>query len=127
VAETDKALSRLQGRNDVAEFTAALHDGRAKLVAMTEWINAESQKDANLRGAVANEYLRAFTLVAYAWMWTLMAEQAFAKKDAGDPFYDTKLTVGRYFVSRVMPQLASLDGIVRSGSASMMALAEAAF
>ncbi len=127
IAETDKTLSRLQGRNDMAEFTGPLRESRAKLVAVTEWINEAAQKDANLRGAVANEYLRAFTLVAHAWMWTLMAEQAMAKKDSGDPFYDTKITVGRYFMTRVLPQFASLDAIIRSGSAPMMALGEAAF
>lgn len=127
IAESDKALNRLKGRNDMAEFVEPFRDARAKLIALTEWINEASQKDPNLRGAVANEYLRAFTLVAHAWMWVLMTEQALAKKDAGDPFYDTKLAVGRYFMTRILPQFASLDAIVRAGSGPMMALSEAAF
>lgn len=127
IAESDKALNRLKGRNDMAEFVEPFRDARAKLIALTEWVTEASQKDPNLHGAVANEYLRAFTLVAHAWMWVLMTEQALAKKDAGDPFYDTKLVVGRYFMSRVLPQFASLDAICRSGSGPMMALAEAAF
>jgi hypothetical protein len=127
IAESDKALARLKGRNDMAEFVEPFRDARARLMALTEWVNAAAEKDPNLRGAVANEYLRAFTLVAHAWMWVLMTEQALAKKDAGDPFFDAKLTVGRYFMTRVLPQFASLDAIVRSGSGPMMALAEAAF
>ena len=127
IAESDKALGRLKGRNDMAEFVEPFRDARAKLIALTEWVNEAAQKDPNLRGAVANEYLRAFTLVAHAWMWVLMTEQALAKKDAGDPFYDAKLAVGRYFMTRVLPQFASLDAIVRAGSGTMMALNEAAF
>jgi hypothetical protein len=56
-----------------------------------------------------------------------MAQSALAKRDSGDPFYDAKLQVGRYFMTRVLPQTASIDATIRNGSAALMSLPEAAF
>ncbi len=128
IGEVEGTLKRLEGRNDMAEFTVPLKESVARLKSCTQWLNDEAKKDPNAKGAAAMDYLRLFTLVAYAWMWTLMAEKALANKNSGDAaFYDTKLTVARYFFSRVLPQTASMDAVVRSGSKAMMALSEAAF
>jgi alkylation response protein AidB-like acyl-CoA dehydrogenase len=127
IAETDTVLARLQGRNDLAEFVAPFKDAREKLIAVTQWITEQSAKDANLRGAVANDYLRMFALTAMAWMWVLMTEQAVAKKDSGDTFYEGKLYTARFFVAKVLPQIASLDGLIRTGSASVMSVPETFF
>jgi alkylation response protein AidB-like acyl-CoA dehydrogenase len=127
LAETDAVLSRLQGRNDLAEFVTPFKDARSKLVAVTQWIVEHSQSDPNLRGAVAVDYLRIFALTCMAWMWVLMVEQAVAKKDSGDSFYDAKLHVGRFFMTKVLPQISSLDSTIRSGSAPAMAVPEALF
>ncbi len=120
-------MKRLDGRNDMAEFTAPLKDGVTRLKSTTEWLTAEAAKDPNAKGAAAMDYLRLFTLVVYGWMWVLMAEKAIANKNGDAAFYDTKLAVARYFFQRVLPQAAGLDGVVRAGSRTMMALAEAAF
>jgi alkylation response protein AidB-like acyl-CoA dehydrogenase len=127
LAETDAVLARLKGRNDLAEFVAPFVDARAKLVAVTQWIVEQSRTDANLRGAVANDYLRFFTLACMAWMWVLMCEAAVAKKDSGDAFYDAKLHVGRFFMTKVLPQIAMHDALIRGGSAPAMAVPESVF
>jgi hypothetical protein len=124
--EVDETLKRVAGRNDMAEFTGPLKDAVEKLKSVTQWMVEESKTDPNARAAAANEYLRMFGLVTFAWVWVLMIEAALAKKD--DPeFTATKLAVGRYFMQRVLPQMHGLDGVVRSGSKTMMALAEGAF
>ncbi|MDX2141891.1 MAG: acyl-CoA dehydrogenase C-terminal domain-containing protein [Rhodospirillaceae bacterium] len=127
MAETEAVLARLKGRNDMAEFTAPFADARAKLVAVTQWIVEHSQQDPHLRGAVANDYLRQFTLTCMAWMWVLMAEKALEKKNGSDPFYDAKLQVGRFFMAKVLPQIAVHDALIRAGSAPAMTLPEAMF
>ena len=60
-------------------------------------------------------------------MWVRMAAVATAKTDSGDPYYETKLQVGRYFMSRVLPQTGAVDAVMRSGSSPLMALSDAAF
>jgi alkylation response protein AidB-like acyl-CoA dehydrogenase len=127
VTETDAVLARLQGRNELAEFVGPFKDARATLIGITQWIVEQSQHDPNLRGAVANDYLRLFTLTCMAWMWVLMIEQAHAKKNGGDPFYDAKIHVGRFYMTKVLPQIASLDGVIRTGSAPSMTIPEALF
>jgi alkylation response protein AidB-like acyl-CoA dehydrogenase len=124
--EVDETLKRVEGRNDMAEFTAPLKDAVEKLKAVTMWMFEESKNDPNARAAAANEYLRMLGLTAFGWTWVLMIEAALAKKD--DPqFTSTKLHVGRYFMQRVLPQLNGLDGVIRAGSKTLMAMAEGAF
>jgi hypothetical protein len=67
-----------------------------------------------------------FALTVFAWMWVRMAVAALDKRGANDPFYDGKLAVARYFMARVLPQTVGLDLAMRSGSAPIMALADAA-
>jgi hypothetical protein len=62
-----------------------------------------------------------------AWMWVLMCEAAVAKKDGGDAFYDAKLHVGRFFMTKVLPQIAMHDALIRGGSAPAMAVPESVF
>ena len=125
--EVEDTLKRLEGRNDMAEFTGPTKDALARLKSTTDWLAAEAAKDPNAKGAAAMDYLRLFTLVVYSWLWVLMAEKAIANKNGDAAFYDTKLAVARYFFNRVLPQSAGFDGVVRAGSRTMMALAEAAF
>ena len=125
--EVDTTLTRVAGRNDLAEFAGPLKDAVERLKAVTLWMIGESKNDPNARAAAANDYLRIFTLTAFAWMWVLMIEAAIAKK-AGDPDFATaKLHVGRYFMQRVLPQIGAWDAVARSGSKTLMALAEGAF
>jgi hypothetical protein len=83
--------------------------------------------DPNGRAAAANDYLRLFTLTAMGWMWVRMAMAALARRGTNDPFYEGKLAVGRYFMARVLPQTVGVDAVMRSGSAAIMALPDAAF
>ena len=125
--EVEDTLKRLEGRNDMAEFTGPTKDALARLKSTTDWLAAEAAKDPNAKGAAAMDYLRLFTLVVYSWMWVLMAEKAIANKNGDAAFYDTKLAVARHFFSRVLPQSAGIDAVVRAGSRTMMALSEAVF
>jgi hypothetical protein len=69
-------------------------------------------------------------LVALGYMWARSAEIAAAKLpsangDAG--FYQAKLTTGRFFNERLLPQTGALLAAIKAGKDSMMALEEAAF
>jgi hypothetical protein len=68
-----------------------------------------------------------FTLTVHGWLWVRMAAVALSRRGGNDPFYDTKLAVGRYFMARVLPQVAAADLAMRAGSATIMAVPEAAF
>ena len=125
--EIDQSLQAIAGRNDLSEFVVPFEASLDRLKAATEWLKEEAQKDVNALGAAANDYLKLFALTLYGWMWLKVAEKALDARASGDDFYDTKLTVGRYFMTRVLPGTCSLNAAMRSGSRAMMALPEAAF
>ncbi len=68
-----------------------------------------------------------FALTVFAWMWVRMAETALDASNGGDDFYDTKLQIGRYFMTRVLPGTVSLEAVIKSGAVPMMALSQDAF
>lgn len=125
--EIDQSLEGLDGRNDLAEFVVPFKEALDRLKATTDWLKGAAGEDPNALGAAANDYLKMFALTAYAWMWTLMAAKAVDSSNSDDAFYDVKLKIGRYFMSRVLPGAASLEIMVKSGAADMMALAEESF
>lgn len=121
--EVDDTIKRGASHPDMSEFITPLKDAVGRLTSLTAWL--ASQNDPNARPAAANEYLRIFGLTAFAWAWVLMIEAALRNK--GDDFSVTKLQVGRHYMLRVLPQIVGLDAVVRSGSETMMAVAEGAF
>jgi alkylation response protein AidB-like acyl-CoA dehydrogenase len=124
--EVDATLKPLAGRKDMTEFVTPCTEAVARLKAATTWLTSLDSADPNGRAAAANDYLRMFALTVFAWMWVRMAVAALDKRGANDPFYDGKLAVARYFTARVLPQTVGLDLAMRSGSAPIMALADAA-
>jgi hypothetical protein len=75
------------------------------------------------------DYLRLFGLTGLAYMWALMAKAANARVAAGDadPFYAAKLTVGRYFLQRLLPDTGAALAKVKAGAEAVMALPAEAF
>ena len=77
-------------------------------------------------GAAATDYLRQFGLVAMGYMWLLMLEVAFEKKDL-DKYYEHKIITARFFFERVMPETLSRAIVIGSGSKTMMSLPDEGF
>ena len=125
--EVDQSLAKMDGRNDLSEFTVPFKESLDRLVSTTAWLKEQAQQDPNALGAAANDYLKLFALTVLAWMWVLMAEKALSKRNGSDDFYEAKLQVARYFMHRILPGTVSLDSIIRSGADHMMVVSEDAF
>ncbi|MBT5242451.1 MAG: acyl-CoA dehydrogenase [Rhodospirillaceae bacterium] len=125
--EINQSLTAAEGRNDLAEFVVPFKDAVERLKATTDWLRAQANDDPDALGAAANDYLRMFALTVFAWMWVRMAEKALDASTTGDEFYETKLQVGRYFMTRVLPGTVSLEAVIKSGAVPMMALSQDAF
>ena len=81
-------------------------------------------------GAASHDFLDLFGVTALTYMWALMAKAALTAKangGASDPFYDTKLATGRYFLARVLPEAGAHLAKLKSGAEPVMALAADAF
>jgi hypothetical protein len=62
-----------------------------------------------------------FGFVAYAYMWAKMAKVALTNQDGGESeFYQTKLSVARFFYQRELPATQSLSARIKAGSQSIM-------
>ena len=96
----------------------------------TAHIAEKGLKDPEEAGAAATQYLRLFGMVALGYMWVRMAEVAFEKRVSNPDdaaFYDAKIATARFFMDRLLPDVAALWGAIKAGKASMMALDEAMF
>ncbi|MBM4292051.1 MAG: acyl-CoA dehydrogenase [Deltaproteobacteria bacterium] len=82
---------------------------------------AKAARDPEEGGAVASSYLNLFALTAISY---LLGQQAKLAHERGGRFGETKLKVIRFFFDKILPEIHSLAAVIRTGKASMMALAE---
>jgi hypothetical protein len=77
-------------------------------------------------GAASTDYMHLFGLVALGYMWAQMAKAAAEKlRDGADgrgDFYAARLTLGRFFMERTMPESAAHLARISAGADTLMAL-----
>ena len=115
----------------MAPFTKQLKKGLNDLQAATMWLVQNGMAKPDNAGAASTDYLHLFGLVALGYMWAQMAKTSQAKliegADGSAPFHDNKLTTGRYFMERVMPETSAHLARISSGADTMMAMPAEAF
>ncbi|WP_304217338.1 acyl-CoA dehydrogenase C-terminal domain-containing protein [Phenylobacterium aquaticum] len=128
-AELDAFVAANQDDPALKPFTEGLADAKAKLQEGTMWLMQNGLMNPDNAGAASTDYMHLFGLTALAYMWALIAKTCQAKIAAGDtdPFYATKLTIGRYYMQRVLPDTTGHLAKLTSGSELMMALPAEAF
>lgn len=117
-------ISAFIADNQGSEFVQPLSAALENLNELTEWVIAESQKNANEIGAASVEYLHVFGYTAFAYMWAKMAKVAAEKE--GD-FYASKLATARFYFDRLLPRYIGLTATVKGGSESLYGLTEEQF
>ena len=93
------------------------------------WLMQNGLANPDNAGAASTDYMHLFGLTALAYMWCLIAKTCQAKIAASDtdPFYATKLILGRYYMQRILPDTTGHLAKLTSGSELMMALPAEAF
>jgi hypothetical protein len=127
--EIDAFVEANAGDEALKPFLDGLASAKAQLQEATMWLMQNGLANPEAAIAGSTDYLRLFGLTGLAYMWALMAKAATAKIAAGDadPFYANKLTVGRYFLQRVLPDAGACLAKVKTGSELVMALPAEAF
>jgi alkylation response protein AidB-like acyl-CoA dehydrogenase len=127
-AEVDAFIDAHEGAA-MQPFTAPLAQAKAELQEATLWLMQNGLANPDNAGAASTDYLHLFGLTALGYMWALAAEAAQAKIDAGDtdPFYAEKLTVGRYYMARILPETGGRLAKLKTGAELLMALPAEAF
>jgi len=122
-----------ENRSDekMAPFTKALKKGLNDLQGATMWLMQNAMQKPDNAGAASTDYMHLFGLVALGYMWAQMAKAAQGKLADGangsSSFYESKLTTGRFFMERVMPETSAHLARISSGADAMMALPAEAF
>ena len=121
-------IEKNQSNAALAEFILPLAKSFGRLQNATLFIAQKSLSNPDEAGAAATDYLRLLGLVAMAYMWAQMAEQAHAKTGSmSENFYNNKITTGLFFMQKILPQTGSLLSTIMAGSTSLMALDEDQF
>jgi alkylation response protein AidB-like acyl-CoA dehydrogenase len=127
--EVDQFIGENDADAELKPFIDALSGVKAQLQDGTMWLMQNGLQNPDNAGAASTDYMHLFGLTGLAYMWALMAKAANAKIAAGssDPFFTTKLTTGRYFIERILPDAAAHLAKLKTGSATLMALPAEAF
>ena len=104
---------------DLAWLTAPLAKAVAELKATTSWMQESFKGDPSDAGSGAVDYLRAFSLTLLGYNW-LRSVQAVAGRN--DDFAEAKVATARFFVARLLPEVASRCEVAKAGSESVMSL-----
>ncbi|MDP2259111.1 MAG: acyl-CoA dehydrogenase C-terminal domain-containing protein [Caulobacter sp.] len=128
-AEIDAFVEANSADAELKPFLDGLASAKAELQDATMWLMQNGLANPDNAGAASTDYMHLFGITGLAYMWALMAKVALAKIAGGDsdPFYASKVAVGRYFLERVLPETGAHLAKLKTGSATMMALPAEAF
>jgi len=116
--------------DDLADFLRPLKAGLDDLKAATMWLMQNAMENPENAGSGATAYMHLLGHVAIGFMWAQIAKVAREALDGGAEdaaFYENKLITGRYYMTRMLPETATLRAQVEAGSEHMMALPAEAF
>jgi 3-(methylsulfanyl)propanoyl-CoA dehydrogenase len=120
-----------RGDEKLSFFTKHLKKGLNDLQAATMWFVQNAMAKPDNAGAGSHDFMHLFGLVALGYMWALQVKAANEKLAAGGngdaQFLESKLTIARYFMDRIMPETSAHLARISTGADSMMALPEEAF
>ncbi|HVY86389.1 MAG TPA: acyl-CoA dehydrogenase C-terminal domain-containing protein [Caulobacterales bacterium] len=128
--EIDDFVHANEDDADLAPFLEGLKTAKAELQEGAMWLMQNGLSNFDNAGAASHDFLNLFGVTALTYMWAKMAKAAFAAKKNGaaaDPYFDTKLATGKYFLARVLPDAAAHLAKLKSGAAPLMALPAEAF
>ncbi|MTI00235.1 acyl-CoA dehydrogenase C-terminal domain-containing protein [Roseibium sp. RKSG952] len=115
----------------LAPFTGPLKKGLDDLQQATMWFMQNAMAKPDNAGAGSNEYMHLFGLVALGYMWAKIAKVAQEQVSAGangkEDWLQNKLTFGRYYMERTMPETSAHLARIQTGADTMMAVNAEAF
>jgi hypothetical protein len=105
-----------------APYATQLLDVVQRLEDISDWLHDRAASNRNEVGAASVEYLHLFGYVAYAWLWSRMAQVARQKRSEDEDFYAAKIATADFYFQRLLPRTLSLEQSIRAGSDSLYGL-----
>lgn len=109
-------------------ISSILGDFLTELDNVTDRIIERANQDPREIGAASVEYLHAFGLVAYGFMWAKMAQVALPHQNGLESdFYRAKVAVAKFYFAKILPQVQGLIASIDAGAGVLFGLDEAQF
>jgi hypothetical protein len=110
--------------SDIGTFSTRFGAALAALEDASRWYLQNAVEDADLGSAVGVDYMMLAGNVACAWLMGKAALAAQKHIDAGssDLFYSHKISTACFFAEHILPRSEAQLLMVKSGSASVMAI-----
>ncbi|ABD86308.1 acyl-CoA dehydrogenase C-terminal domain-containing protein [Rhodopseudomonas palustris] len=110
-------------------FVAPLSRALGDLQKATTWLMMNAMAQPDNAGAGATDYMKLFGMVGFGYMWAKMVKVAQDKIAASGatPYLTSKLTTGRFFMERMLPETALHLTRIESGCGTVMELPAEAF
>jgi alkylation response protein AidB-like acyl-CoA dehydrogenase len=128
--EIDEFVDSNADDEELKPFVEALRSTKVQMQDGAMWLMQNGMANFDNAGAASHDFLNLFGITALTYMWALQAKAALAAKQNGggaDPFYDTKLATGRYFITRMTPDAGAHLAKLKSGADPVMALSAEQF
>ena len=129
--EVEDFIKENSGEEVLTPYLEPLKKGLGDLQNATMWFMQNAMAKPDNAGAGSTDYMHLFGLVALGFMWAQMAKAASAQlangADGREDFYNTKLTLGRHWMERVMPETGAQLARISNGSDTIMSLPAEAF
>jgi acyl-CoA dehydrogenase len=127
-AEVQAYLKEQGADAEMKPFVDPVGKALGHLQQATMWFMANAMAKPDNAGAGSTDYMHMFGLCALGYMWVRMAAAAREKLKAGaDARMSGKLTTGRFFMERLLPETAAQLARITAGAASTMELPDEMF
>lgn len=128
LSETQAFLKGSAADPAMAPYITPLENAFAHLQKATVWLMQNGPKTPDNAGAAAYDYLHLLGLVTLGYMWAQIAKAALAKKRKNaDARMDAKLTAGKFFMERMLPETETHLARIETGAATVMEMPAEAF
>jgi alkylation response protein AidB-like acyl-CoA dehydrogenase len=129
LAELDAFAADNEDNAELKPFVDAVRSSKEQLQDASMWLMQNGLQNPDHAAAASVDFMHLFGFTALAYMWAIMAKASLAKIAEGDtdPFYVNKLTTGRYYIERLLPDAASHLAKMKSGADTMMSMPVEAF
>ena len=117
LAEIRAFNETLAGDASLDFIRVALAQAADEIEAATQWVVEQARVNPDEINAAAVDYMHAFGLLSFAYMWAKLAKAAAGKNEA---FYSDKLKLAKFFVTRQLPELTSRLASIKAGADSVM-------
>jgi alkylation response protein AidB-like acyl-CoA dehydrogenase len=117
-------------REEMKPFAEPLKAALGDLQKATVWLMQNALAKPDNAGAASYDYMHLFGRVALGYAWAQIAKAALEKRER-DPdrkaAMDAKLTTGRFYMERMLPETALRLARIVTGADTMMSLGEEMF